>query len=229
MSLDKIQEIFVNSGVEINDALATGKLTNVKVNDKTSTWRLCLQFSEIVEPDDLYNMQEKVAKYIRENFGIKNVKFTVDYDDSTKSTYYAKSSFVKKYLLEAIEVCKEVKKGVIILNEYSLNLNDNQIEFIVATDEESKTVEENLIVIKKFFLNYGLDFIKFKITIDENAKNIKELSEEKQKIKEDLDETKSAEEYKMRKQLQQENKIQGSYQYKNSGQYIKVKIDDIPY
>ena len=52
MSLDKIQEIFVNSGVEINDALATGKLTNVKVNDKTSTWRLCLQFSEIVEPDD---------------------------------------------------------------------------------------------------------------------------------------------------------------------------------
>mgnify|MGYP003185152749 CR=1 FL=1 len=32
MSLDKIQEIFVNSGVEINDALATGKLTNVKVN-----------------------------------------------------------------------------------------------------------------------------------------------------------------------------------------------------
>ena len=53
MSLDKIQEIFVNSGVEINDALATGKLTNVKVNDKTSTWRLCLQFSEIVEPDDL--------------------------------------------------------------------------------------------------------------------------------------------------------------------------------
>lgn len=229
MSLDKIQEIFVNSGVEINDALATGKLTNVKVNDKTSTWRLCLQFSEIVEPDDLYNMQEKVAKYIRENFGIKNVKFTVDYDDSTKSTYYAKSSFVKKYLLEAIEVCKEVKKGVIILNEYSLNLNDNQIEFIVATDEESKTVEENLIVIKKFFLNYGLDFIKFKITIDENAKNIKELSEEKQKIKEDLDETKSAEEYKMRKQLQQENKIQGSYQYKNSGQYINVKIDDIPY
>ena len=148
MSLDKIQEIFVNSGVEINDALATGKLTNVKVNDKTSTWRLCLQFSEIVEPDDLYNTQEKVAKYIRENFGIKNVKFTVDYDDSTKSTYYAKSSFVKKYLLEAIEVCKEVKKGVIILNEYSLNLNDNQIEFIVATDEESKTVEENLILLK---------------------------------------------------------------------------------
>ena len=48
-------------------------------------------------------------------------------------------------------------------------------------------LEENLIVIKKFFLNYGLDFIKFKITIDENAKNIKELSEEKQKIKEDLD------------------------------------------
>lgn len=33
----------------------------------------------------------------------------------------------------------------------------------------------------------------------------------------------------MRKQLQQENKIQGSYQYKNSGQYINVKIDDIPY
>ena len=65
---------------------------------------------------------------------------------------------------------------------------------------------------------------KKRIAGDRPDKNIKELSEEKQKIKEDLDETKSAEEYKMRKQLQQENKIQGSYQYKNSGQYINVKM-----
>ena len=63
MSLDKIQEIFVNSGVEINDALATGKLTNVKVNDKTSTWRLCLQFSE-----DGFSV-------------LKNEKWTIFYND----------------------------------------------------------------------------------------------------------------------------------------------------
>ena len=225
---DKLLQIFQDSNVEITDALKTGIINNVKVNDKQGIWRLCLTFDTIIEPDEFYQMLEKISKYMTETFNIQTVKFTVEYTDNAIQNYYAKNSFVKKHLLEAIRVCKEVKKGVIILSEYKTECIDNFLTFYVPTESDKTNIEENLILIKKFFLNYGLKFIKFNIEISNEVKNIKELNDEKQKIKESLDETKSAEEYRLKKQIQKSDNVTSAYSYKNNNNYINISVEDVP-
>ena len=70
----------------------------------------------------------------------------------------------------------------------------------MATIEDKKNVEENLLLIKQFFLNYGLSFIRFDIEISEEARNLKEIRQKRQQVQESLDETRSAEAYRQKRE-----------------------------
>ncbi len=224
---NKILEIFKSSGVDLNDNLNTAVLNKVMVNEKEAIWRMCITFDDVLSPTELILLQEKVNNYVKNNFSVKQVKFTINYRN-IKDDFVLSISDLKKYLSFAIEVCKDVKKGVLILQNCHTDYESNLITFNVATDEEAKNVEENLIIIKKYFLNYGLNFIEFNVNITNEVRNVKELIKERQKIQEKLDETKSAEEYRLKVENAKENYVQNSYRYKNSGNSINIKITDVP-
>ena len=225
---NKLLELFIQSKVELNDNLRTARLNRVVVNEKDSSWRICITFNQVLLPVELITLQEKISKYVQTTFEIKQVKFSIDYSEEGKNKVDLSQDDLKKYLFLAIDVCKESKKGVLVLQECRINYEYNQICFLVASEEESKHIEENLIIIKKFFMNYGLDFIHFSVEISDDVKNVKELSKERQKIQETLDETKSAEEYRLKKEAAKENYVQSSYRYRATGKVIHVKISDIP-
>lgn len=225
---NKLLEIFTQSGVELNDNLRNVQLERVITSDDESSWRICMMFNEILLSSELINLQEKVSRYIKETFSLKQVKYSIGYQKSGKDNYIFDSVELKKYLYYAIEVCKNTKKGVLVLEDCRKDYEQNTIRFVVSTNEEAKTIQENLIIVKKFFINYGLDFVHFSVEISSDVKNVKELSQERQKIQETLDETKSAEEYRLKKEAAKENHVQSSYSYKNKGTAIDIKISDIP-
>ena len=228
MEENKLYTIFKSSGVILDDNLVTCELNSVKVNEATSTWRLCITSKEIILLEKLKEINEKVSKYICDTFQIKTVKFTIDYPLEKKSTYKFSEKALKAYYDYAISVCMEVKKGVIILNEYYKRFLDNEIIFMVASEEEKKAAEDNLIMIKRFFLNYGLDFVKMTIRISDSVKNYKTLSDVKKQNQEILDETKSIEDYRLKEQKNRENNFRGTFSYTMNSQPIYKEIDELP-
>ena len=223
---NKILSIFKDSGLEIDDVLETCKLCSVKVDEEKSQWRLCLSFDKVLTCDKLIDLQKKVTKYIVDNTNIKNVKYTISYPEA-KITL--SNEELKSYFEWAVDVCTPIKKGVVILFEYYKKYLDNEIVFMVASEEEKKAAEDNLFIIKKFFINYGIGFIKLNTIISEHVKNYSQSQQEKQKVQEMFDETKSIEEYKQRQKEQRENKVQGTFTYVNGNKPVFKSINDLPY
>lgn len=223
---NKLLELLIASKVELNDNLKTAVLNKVTVNEKNSTWRMFISIKNVLLKEELEQVYQKVNDYAKKTFEIKQLKLTIHYLE--KENFVFKNGELKEYLLMAIDVCKDIKKGVLILKTAKTNYDLNRITFLVASEEELKNFEENLVIIKKYFDNYGLDFVHFEVNISEDAKNIKELSDERQRIQESIDETKSAEEYRLKKQSAMENTVQTSYHYKNTGKAIHIKISDVP-
>ena len=222
---NQIITIFKNSNIEIDEVLATCKLNSVKVNENTSTWRLCLSFDNFLKCEKLKEINDLVTKYLKDNAQIKNVKYTISYPTDN---FIIPSDEIKAYFNLALDVCIKIKKGVMILNEYYKQYSENEIIFMVATEEEKKVAEDNLLVIKKFFINYGIGFIKFNTVISPSVRNYKELQNEKQHIKEMADETKSIEIYKQKQQESRENTVQGTFSYTTSNKPTFKSINELP-
>ena len=87
---NKILSIFKDSGLEIDDVLATCKLLSVKVDENKSQWRLCLSFDKVLTCDKLVNLQEKVTKFIVENTNTNFNLLTI--------IYTAILIFIKKFI-----------------------------------------------------------------------------------------------------------------------------------
>jgi len=147
----KLMEIFTQSGLVLTDSLQTGRLENVIINEKNKSCRLCLSFSEILDPHTVFEMQEKVTVYVKQSVSVDTIKYTIGYTEACKQHYQMSQSDLKAYLTEAIRICKEAKKGVIILESYFSKYENNTICFVVATLEDKKNVEENLLLIKQFY------------------------------------------------------------------------------
>lgn len=226
---DKMISIFESCGVELNNKIESCKLKHLKVNDETSTWRFCLTFDDVLTFDELRNIINKVSEYVKSEFNILNVKFTIDYPGFVANGYNMDEKDLKSLFKYAIDVCMEIKKGVTILNEYYTLYDENTITVCVATEEEEIVARGCFSLIEKFFYNYGYNFIKFKTKISEDVRNIKEQSEEKKQIQIMIDETKSHEEYRMRKEAAKENQTLGTFSYKNNNNYVYKKISDLPY
>lgn len=220
--------VFESSGIELNETLASCKLNAIKASDATSTWRFCLAFDNVLTFKELKEIIEKVSDYVKSNFDIKNVKFTIEYPSFVLNGFTMENSDLKKFYNYAIDVCMEAKKGVMILKEYYTLYDNNQIIIMVASEEEQNIANDNFDIIRKFFHNYGYSFVKFVIKISEEVKNVKELSDEKQHIREMLDETKSIEEYRLRKEAMKENKVNGTFSYVNNKNYVYKKISELP-
>ncbi len=223
---NKILSIFKDSGLEIDDVLATCKLNTVKVDEDKSQWRLCLSFDKLLTCDKLVELQNKVTKYIVENTNTKSVKYTISYPNTE---IILSNEDLKAYFEWAVDVCTPIKKGVVILYEYYKKYLDNEIVFMVASNEEKKVAEDNLLIIKRFFMNYGIGLVKLNTIISEHVKNYSETQQEKQKVKEMFDETKSIEEYKQKQKEQSENKVQGTFTYVNGNKPVFKSISDLPY
>ncbi|MCM1259486.1 MAG: PolC-type DNA polymerase III [Prevotella sp.] len=224
----QLMEIFIRSGLVLTESLQTGRLDNVIVNDKNKSCRICLSFSEILDAHTVFEMQEKVTTYVKQSVSVDTVKYTISYTEECKQNYKMSQSHLKDYLTEAIRICKEAKKGVIILESYFSKYENNTICFVVATIEDKKNVEENLLLIKQFFLNYGLSFVHFDIEISEEARNLKEIRQKRQQVQESLDETRSVEAYRQKRESMKEEHVQHAFRYKNTGQFMSIQINDIP-
>lgn len=220
--------ILKGSGVFLDDTLSNCKLNSVKANDDTSSWRFCITLDNIITCEKLKELNEKVSKYINQTFNIKNVKFTIDYPQEIKEKYEFIETELKDYFNYAISVCMEVKKGVMILNEYHHKFLKNEIMLMVASEEEKKVAEDNLVIIKRFFLNYGFDFVKLNVSISDSVRNYKALNEEKQQIQQMLDETKSIETYKLKQQQNKENEVKGTFSYTMRTQPTFKSVSDLP-
>lgn len=226
---NQILSIFRASGLEVDEALSTAILEEVKVHEKSATWRLCIRIDSILSSDRLKEVFDKVSKYIIDATDISNVKFTISYPDFCKENYVHNPDDIKKYYKWAIDVCKDSKKGVVTLNEFFTRYIDNEVVIMTSSEAEKKSVEDNLFLIKKFFLNYGLDFIKLNVVISDSVRNFKELQDEKQHIQEMMDETKSIEEYKAKKQLaKSDENVQGTYKYSYNGNAVAISVNDVP-
>lgn len=226
---NQLLTIFQDSGVEIDEILSTGVLEGVKVDEESATWRLCIRFDRIVSCKVLQNTFDKVSKYIIKATGISNVKFSISYPDSSKTNYVINIDDLKDYYKWSIDVCKVVKKGVVTLSEFFTRYLDNEVIVMTSSDAEKKSVEDNLVLIKRFFLNYGLTFVKLNVIISDSVRNFKELRDEKQHIQEMMDETKSIEEYKAKKQLaKSDDNVQGTFKYTYNGNAVSISVNDVP-
>ena len=115
---NRMLTVFESSGILLNDNLSSCKLNALRVNDATSTWRFCLTFDNVLSFSELKNMIEKVSDYVKSNFEIKNVKFTIDYPGFILNGFVIDNKDLKNFYNYAIDVCMVVKKGVMILKEY---------------------------------------------------------------------------------------------------------------
>ncbi len=222
---NQILSIFNECGIQLDNVIKTCKLNSVKVNENSSTWRLCLSFDEFINCDKLKEIIDKVTTYFKEKFNINTVKFTVSYSNST---FNIPIEEVKKYFNFAIDVCMKSKKGVMILKEYYKKFEENEVFFMVASEEEKKACIDNLVIVKQFFINYGIGFIKLNTVISESVKNHFQLQKEKQYIKEMADETKSIEEYRLKQQESKENTLKGTFSYTMSNKPTFKSINDLP-
>lgn len=222
---NQILEIFKASNIEIDQSIASCILTNVKVNESLGLWRLCLSFENYLQCEKLKSIVNQVSEYLKNKFSLNNVKFSISY---RHDNFKLSNDEIAEYLKYAIEVCSQSKKGVLILNEYFKQYNDNEILFMVASDNEKKACEDNLVIIKQFLINYGLGLIKLNTVVSESVKNHLELQKEKQYIREMADETKSIEEYKQKQSESKENKIYGTFSYKMKNQTVFKNINDLP-
>ena len=75
----------------------------------------------------------------------------------------------KKEIKRTYSTC--IKKGVVILYEYYKKYLDNEIVFMVASNEEKKAAEDNLLFIKKFFIRF-FGFLRASTTIVSNTGKI---------------------------------------------------------
>ncbi len=221
---DQLINILKDANIDLDDNLLTGKLDAIKVNDQNLSWRLCLSFDNCLPCETLKLIIEQVSKYLVKKYPVEIVKFNISY----RNEVILEEEELKAYYDYAKDICKASKKGIIILNSYYTKYPKNAINIFVASEEEKNIANDNLSLIKLFFQNYGLKNVEFYVTISDSVRNLKELSEEKARIKEQLDTTKSYEKYRKLQEEAKTNEYYGQISYKDTKSILSKQICDLP-
>ena len=194
---NKFLELCRIGNIEVNEFLNC-EFEGVKINEADSSMRFCLVNDKLVLVPTIKRLIDSLTEIVNNKFGFKNVKLTIKYDANILPSLVLQGDELKEYYQYAKEICKQVSKSVIILDEYFTRYEENKLILMVATLDDKKVAEQNLALIHRFFYNYGLTFVKFDVVVSDSVKNHRALAEMKQRVKEQINETKAMEEYKQR-------------------------------
>ena len=194
---NKFLELCRIGNIEVNEFLNC-EFEGVKINEADSSMRFCLVNDKLVLVPTIKRLIDSLTEIVNNKFGFKNVKLTIKYDANILPSLVLQGDELKEYYQYAKEICKQVSKSVIILDEYFTRYEENKLILMVATLDDKKVAEQNLALIHRFFYNYGLTFVKFDVVVSDSVKNQRARAEMKQRVKEQINETKAMEEYKQR-------------------------------
>ena len=222
-------KIFNNLDFVDNYNIANGTIEKVFVDNENNTWRIVLSLPEVLKLEVMEELISKVKDFCIKEFKVKNVKFTISYlnfEDFMKTNCF--KGEVLKYYNQAINICSSVTKSVLVLNQYETEVEETTIVINVPTEEEVRVLNPLLPLVRKYLDNYGFTKVKFHIRETGEIYNIMDRRIAKQKVTEQMNEAKSLEDYKYRKEIADANKEQTSFSQKVTNKPIFTRISSLP-
>ena len=137
-------------------SIESGILVSRKLLSDNSTWRITLEFENLLPLEKIKFLTTEIKKYLVDNIGFEDVKFTIQYRTLTNN-----DNLLYEYFDDALEVLKEVRREILIIKKYPFKISNNEIRFTVATDVEKRVVESQCKIIGKYFANYILNVCSF--------------------------------------------------------------------
>lgn len=212
--------------IEITDDIASGALVNRTLLSDNKTWRITLEFENLLPVSKLSFLTNSIKNYLIEEIGAEECKFTVLYRNSVLEGN--NSILINEYFDAAIEVLSTVKREVSIIKKYPFELVANEYIINVGTEMEIAVINNICKLIKKYFVNFGLCEIDFFVQIAEDGTDFKAEREKEVQILENHNIAIGEENYK-RIQLDAKTNTTGNTYtgfYKNKP--LEVTIDEIP-
>ena len=209
--------------IDVTSDIKTGRLLKRELESDDVTWRITLGFDKLLALDRTKTIMESINEYLSKAVNASKCKFTFKYS----STEFDPID-VENYYYDAVAICSNVNKKLLILNSYQVNFNNDNITLCVRTEPEIKIVKSALKTIKKYFDNYGLSFIKFNVEVCDEGKDFIQNRNIKLKVIEDKAEAKTQEEYAQKQKNHEQNATRFTYTGYKSSKYVPTLIEDIP-
>ena len=212
--------------IEVTEDILTGELVNRVLLSDNKTWRITLEFDELLSVEKINFLTDNIRKYLKEEIGTEFCKFSVIYRKSILNGL--SNNLIKEYYDEAIKVLATVKREISIIRKYQYEIIADEIVVYVGTEMEKAVVEAQCKLIKKFFDNYGLVEINFFVDINDGGIDFRAEHEKELQILENHNIAVGMENYK-RIQLDAASNTTGKTYtgfYKNKP--LEITIDEIP-
>ena len=201
-----------------------GILDRVELHNNNSTWHLHIVLEQLVPFEDLNLSMTRLTKYFHQGAPeITSVLYSYRYQ---KNHFPAK--LLEQYLYKAIEITGEANKWVNVLKKYSHKVDDNAINYFVATADDQKICSDSLKLLKPFFNSFGINEIEMNVSINNMETDYVGMKERELLIRNEQADTRSYEEqqeYVQNQQILHQKKA--AKEYRNS-QATKLSIEELP-
>lgn len=223
------KKIFLGIDFKDDYDIENAELEKVLVNSKNNSWRFNLKLHRFVPYSVMKELTEKIEKYCVEQFKISKVFFTIKYRNLEEVKNVENiDRHLLQYFVSSINVCSLVTKSVLVFEEFEYYCKNHEIIVEVPTESENGVVSPLIPLVKKYMLNYGLDFVEFKIVVTGEGLSTIERRLEQQRVTQQMNESKSMEEYKYKKEIAKSQEETTRYNQKNVNKPINTKISDLP-
>ena len=209
--------------IDATEEIASGELISRELLHDNKTWRITLQFDNLLTVECMNFLSSRIVQYMCEEIGECKCKFTFKYRNSTID-----AKMVEEYLDEGIRVLSSVKREMTIINKYPHEIVADEIIYYAATETEKSLVTAQCGLISKFFQNYGLENISFKCEISKDEVDFKAVHEKELQILENHNIAVGLENYKRIQVDANASKAETSYKGYYKNQPIAITIDEVP-
>lgn len=226
---DAWKKIFLSIDFDDEYHIADAELEKVLVNNKNNSWRFVLVLPEFLPLLVTKELTCEVEKYCIKQYGVSKVFFTFKYKDveSVKNIVNIDKQLLE-YFESAIEVCSLVTKSVLVFKEFKYTCKDLEIVIEVPTEGENGVITPLIPLVKKYIDNYGLDFLQIKTIIRGDALNTIDRRMEQQRVTQQMNESRSMEEYRYKQEIAKSQEETTKYNQKYVSKPISVKIIELP-
>ena len=133
--------------IEATNDILTGELVNRVLLNDNKTWRITLEFDNLLSVERINFLTSSIRKYLQEEIGTEECKFSVIYRNSILDGL--NNILIAEYFEEAIRVLSTVKREITIIRKYPFELVTNEIMISVGTEMEKAVVDAQCKLIKK--------------------------------------------------------------------------------
>ena len=100
--------------IDVTEEIASGELISRELLHDNKTWRITLQFDNLLTVECMNFLSSRIVQYMCEEIGECKCKFTFKYRNSTLD-----AKMVEEYLDEGIRVLSSVKREITIIRTLS--------------------------------------------------------------------------------------------------------------